>query len=79
MNREDLESKRIYQQARPPAMGTPLNASTAGGTAATSGTVDSSTLQDSSGNPLRLWIPGFDPFDTAGFYFGNEPLPESLI
>ena len=79
MNSEDLDARRIYQQARPPAMGTHMNAATAASSPVTGGTSESSTFQDSSGNPLRLWIPGFDPFDTAGFYFGNEPLPEISI
>ena len=76
MNREDLDAKRIYQQARPVASGVPFNSSTGG--AATTGKEISSTLQDGDGNVRRLWIPGIDPWGVEGFYFGNEPLPEII-
>ena len=76
MNPEDLEAKRIFQQARPPAMGTPFNIGSAGNGGVTTGAIASSTLQNSDGKPKRLWIPGFDPWGVDGFYFGNAPLPE---
>lgn len=76
MNPEDLEAKRIFQQARPPAMGTPFNSASVGNDDITSNAITSSTLQNDAGEPKRLWIPGFDPWGVDGFYFGNAPLPE---
>ena len=76
MNPEDLEAKRIFQQARPPAMGTPFNAASIGNDAITNNAITSSTLQNDAGEPKRLWIPNFDPWGVDGFYFGNAPLPE---
>lgn len=79
MNNEDLEAKRIFQQARPPAMGTPFNVASAVNGNVTSGAIVSSTLQNDAGEPKRLWIPGFDPWGVDGFYFGNQPLPEITL
>jgi len=69
LNEHDLQLKEAIRQSRATSQGARMNAG-----AATPTSQVSSTLQDADGTPRRLWIPGVDPFNADGYYFGDNPL-----
>lgn len=74
MNEWDKLARGIIRQTRTPSQGTRMNASSGGQMQNTT-----STMTDADGNPLRLWIPGVDPWGVPGYYFGNRQFDEKEI
>jgi len=82
---QDLQTigKDIADQAKLPGTGSRLLASSTNHNAVQAGPVgvaypSTRPGRDEQGNvvTLQLWIPGHDPFDSEGFFFGDAPLPE---
>ena len=70
MNEWDRIAQSIVRQARTPAHGNRMNANNSPRSQQMQHVT--STLADDNGNPLRLWIPGIDPWGVSGYYFGNR-------
>lgn len=74
-NEWDRLSRQVIRQSRSLAQGNILGA----GSAASPVQNITETLTDEEGFPLRLWVPGTDPWGARGFYFGSrEPAREEL-
>lgn len=69
MNEWDQIARDIVRQTQTPGQ---TNRMAATGSAQSQNVT--STMTDANGNPLRLWIPGVDPWGVPGFYFGQDKI-----
>lgn len=74
---DDLMAAEIVRQSRPAGMGSRLQAAS-GGAAPAQNPATTSTRIDAGDSVRRLWIPGFDPFDAPGYYFGDAPINDGF-